>query len=154
MIATSDNDRKEAVILPPDSDDMEQLHELAGILESACGDAVLIGPDGHETAIPEQVSKVLVGVVDAMAHGRAITLTPIDTKLTTQEAADFLEISRPTLIKLLEKGRIPYEKMPESRHRRILLTDLVEYRQAHKERQVRILDLLVEDAEEAGLYQA
>ena len=66
--------------------------------------------------LPEEVYRVLVEVVEAMREGKAITLVPRTQRLTTQEAADFLGISRPTLVKFLEDGKIPYDQ--PGRHRR------------------------------------
>ena len=57
--------------------------------------------------LPEEVYRVVVEVVEAMREGKIITLVPRTQRLTTQEAADFLGISRPTLVKLLEDGKIP-----------------------------------------------
>jgi excisionase family DNA binding protein len=60
--------------------------------------------------LPQEVYQVLVEVVEAMREGKAITSVPRTQRLTTQEAADFLGISRPTLVKFLEDGKIPYEQ--------------------------------------------
>ncbi|MDO5049813.1 MAG: helix-turn-helix domain-containing protein [Actinomycetaceae bacterium] len=87
-----------------------------------------------------------------MANHQAIAVVPIDQKLTTQAAADFLGMSRPTLIKQLESGAIPYEKLPNSRHRRILLTDLLKYQSDLRAKRKRIFQQMVQDAEEDGLY--
>ena len=70
-----------------------------------------------------QAREVLLEVVTAMSKGQAISVVPKSRRLTTSEAADFLGISRPTLVKLLEGGEIPFEQ--PSRHRRVLLSDLV-----------------------------
>jgi len=72
------------------------------------------------------------------------------SSLTTQEAADFLGISRPTLVKLLEQGEIPYEQ--PGRHRRVMFSDLLAYRQRRQEERRAALDRMTEDASEAGLY--
>lgn len=98
----------------------------------------------------EEVYRVLVEVVEAVREGKVITLVPRTQRLTTQEAADFLGISRPTMVKLLEDGMIPYEQ--PGRHRRILFTDLLAYTgRQHAERRA-ALDRMTEDASEAGIY--
>lgn len=61
-----------------------------------------------------------------------MSIAPINQVLTTQEAADFLEVSRPTLVKLLEDGEIPFEKV--RRHRRVRLNDVVNYRDTRRQK--------------------
>ncbi|MGH3911710.1 MAG: helix-turn-helix domain-containing protein, partial [Pseudonocardiaceae bacterium] len=91
-------------------------------------------------------------VLEAMSQGLAITVIPQHTMLTTQEAADLLGISRPTLVKLLESDQIPYEQ--RGRHRRLRLADVLNYqRTARADRRSR-LDALVEAAEKHDLYSA
>lgn len=60
-----------------------------------------------------------------------MSIAPINQVLTTQEAANFLEVSRPTLVKLLEDGEIPFEKV--RRHRRVRLNDVVNYRDTRRQ---------------------
>lgn len=59
--------------------------------------------------------------------GKAISIAPLDQRFTTQQAADFLGISRPTLIKLLEEDKIPFEPLPGGQHRQVYLSDVLEY---------------------------
>jgi excisionase family DNA binding protein len=88
--------------------------------------------------------------VEAMREGKVITIVPRTQRLTTQEAADFLGISRPTLVKRLEDGKIPYDQ--PGRHRRILFTDLLAYNERQREDRRAALDRMTEDASEAGIY--
>src|ERR1700739_499194 len=101
--------------LPPE--DLSALLDRAGSRQLHAEPALLLGPDGEQVPLPEEVYRVLVEVVEAMREGKVITLVPRPQRLTTQEAADFLGISRPTMVKLLEDGKIPYEQ--PGRHRRI-----------------------------------
>jgi excisionase family DNA binding protein len=94
----------------------------------------LITPDGERVDLPRPVFDALVAVARAMAEGRAVTVAPLDTKLTTQQAADLLGVSRPTLVGLLEDGAIPFEK--PGRHRRVQLRDLLAYRDALRARRL------------------
>ncbi|MBL7496119.1 helix-turn-helix domain-containing protein [Frankia sp. CNm7] len=109
-----------------------------------------VGPDGRSVELPEPMYDVLLRVAAAMKAGLAVTVAPHRLLLSTQEAADLLRISRTTLIRLLETGVIPFEK--PSRHRRVRLDDLLEYRG----RQRRAADLafagMVADTERLGLY--
>ena len=84
-----------------------------------------------------------------IAQGDAVTIVPVHAELTTQEAANFLQVSRPYLIKLLEKGLIPYKKI--GRHRRVLFVDVVKYREKHKEKSAKSLDDLTKEAQELDL---
>jgi len=111
---------------------------------------LLLGPDGEQVPLPEEVYQVLVDVVEAMREGKVITVVPRTQRLTTQEAADFLGVSRPTLVKLLEDGKIPFDQ--PGRHRRIMFTNLLAYTgRQHADRRA-ALDQMTEDASEAGLY--
>ncbi len=87
-----------------------------------------------------------------MQVGKAITLAPVDQMLTTQEAANFLGISRPTLVKLLEAEVIRHEKTPGGRHRRLRLQDVVTYQENMRQKRSQTLDTLTAEAMEDGLY--
>jgi excisionase family DNA binding protein len=136
------------VVFPPR--DLNALLDLGRFLEHHTEPGLLLGPDGEQVPLPAEVYQVLVEVVEAMREGKAITLVPRTQRLTTQEGADFLGVSRPTLVKLLEAGKIPYEQ--PGRHRRILFTDLLAYQERQRENRRAALDQMTEDADEAGLY--
>jgi excisionase family DNA binding protein len=136
------------VVFPPR--DLTALLDLGRFLEHHTEPGLLLGPDGEQAPLPEEVYRVLVEVVQAMREGEAVTLVPRTQRLTTQEAADFLGVSRPTLVKLLEEGKIPYEQ--PGRHRRIMFTDLLAYQERLREERRAALDRMTEDASEAGLY--
>ncbi|WP_130865875.1 helix-turn-helix domain-containing protein [Acidipropionibacterium timonense] len=139
-------------VLPPQ--DLEEMLELATFLEHSHAPAALIGPDGQTVPLPLEAFKVLKDAAHAMREGRAITIAPVDQLLTTQQAADFLGISRPTLVKLLEQGRIAFQRPGAGRHRRVRLVDLLDYRaEASTERRA-TLDALTSEAMELGLYDA
>ena len=138
------------VTLPPE--ELEGLLNASRFLENSPAPALLLGPDGQQVELPEQVYKALLNVVKAMSKRQAIAVVPIEKNLTTQDAADFLGISRPTLIKQLESGAIPYEKLPGSRHRRILLSDLLDYQSRKREQRRELFRKMTRDAEEDGLY--
>lgn len=125
----------------------------ADSLSDGCAEAGgLLGPDGQTVGLPMEAYRVLSDVVRAMSQGRAITVAPVDQLLTTQEAADFLGISRPTLVKLLESGRIPFERPTASRHRRVRLADVVDYQRQSAQERGDALDTMTHEAAEAGLY--
>lgn len=140
----------QGVTLPPE--ELEGLLNTSRFLENSPAPALLLGPDGQQVELPQQVYKALLDVVKAMSKRQAIAVVPYEQKLTTQDAADFLGISRPTLIKQLESGAIPYEKLPGSRHRRILLADLLDYQSRRREQRRELFKQMVKDAEEDGFY--
>lgn len=79
-----------------------------------------------EIPLPRKVLFLLVRILEQMAAGNAVTLIPIHAELTTQEAADLLNVSRPFMVKLLEEKKIRYHKV--GTHRRIKFEDLMKYR--------------------------
>ncbi len=126
--------------------------DLARFLDQIDGPAALVGPDGQTVDLPEEAFRVLGDVVRAMRLGKAITVAPVDQQLTTQEAADFLGISRPTLVKKLEDGTIAFERTSGGRHRRVRLVDLLNYREAQRQDRRAALGELTEEAVNAGAY--
>lgn len=114
--------------------------------------ARLVGPDGSQIDIPEDLYDILRDVVAALSHGMAISIAPHNTMLTTQEAADLLNVSRPTLVRLLTDGEISYTM--RGRHRRVMLRDILDYRDRTRRERRETLDRMTADAEDDGLYEA
>ncbi|MEV6644698.1 helix-turn-helix domain-containing protein [Amycolatopsis sp. NPDC051371] len=139
-------------VFPPadaDTGSHHALHSLLGLLGSrtaAAAHARLIGPDGSAVELPDEVYEVLRQVVTAMSQGLAINVVPRHAVLTTQEAADMLNISRPTLVKLLEAGEIRYEQ--PGRHRKVRLQDVLDYQQRARHRRRMALDEMTARASE------
>lgn len=105
----------------------ESIRQLENILNLEGSQAKLVGANGEAITIPESVYQVLRQVIHAMALGQAISIAPQEQEMTTQQAADILNVSRPYLIKLLEQGEIPYIKV--GTHRRVRSQDLMTYKQ-------------------------
>lgn len=96
--------------------------------------------------LPPSAVRLLLDVLEQMANGNAVTLTPLRAELTTNQAAELLNISRPFLIKLLEDGKIPYRKVGS--HRRVLAEDILTYKQeSYKERR-KLMSELTDEAQE------
>ena len=110
----------------------------------------LTGPDGRSVELPEPMFEVLVQVAAAMKAGLAVTIAPHHLLLSTQKAADLLHISRTTLVRLLETGAIPFEK--PSRHRKVRLDDLLEYRRRQRSAAELALADMIADTERLRLY--
>jgi excisionase family DNA binding protein len=116
------------------------LRELEAFLVANSSRAALVDPRGASRPIPDEIFRALEQVANAMANGNGVTVAPYGTQLTTQEAADFLGVSRPTLVKLLVSGQIAYEL--RGRHRRVTLRDIVDYQQRFRvERRSALTDL-------------
>lgn len=104
----------------------------------------LVSSTGDRQEVPSDVYKMLVYIVEALSAGQGITVMPTNAQLTTQQAADHLGMSRPTLVKLLECGEIPFTRI--GRHRRVLFEDLIKYeRNAHIARLEALDDLAIAD---------
>jgi excisionase family DNA binding protein len=86
--------------------------------------------EGDQVELPESVYRALLQIVAAMSAGKAVTVAPQNQMLTTQQAADLLGVSRPTVVKLIEKGELPAET-PGTRRRMIKLDDVLAC-QAHR----------------------
>ncbi len=138
-------------VLPPA--DLDGMLDLSRFLSHVPAPAALLGPDGETVPLPMEAYQVLVKVVESMRAGKAITVAPLDQLLTTQEAANFLGISRPTVVKLLEQGEISYERPAAGRHRRVRLNDLLDYQRRKRAERRSALDELTEQAAGAGLYE-
>lgn len=117
------------------------------------GDAVpkLIGTEGEEIQLPDSVARLLRQLVYYLAHDRAVAVVPVNKELSTQEAADILNVSRPYLVKLLEQGEIPFVKV--GAHRRIQVRDLMEYQRLRDATRRQALQRLTQMSQELGLYE-
>jgi excisionase family DNA binding protein len=90
-------------------------------------------------------------VVEVLAHGDAITVVPVGKELTTQQAADLLNVSRQYLVRLLDEARIPYTKT--GKHRRLRVEDVLAFKNARDTYRDASLRALTELTEELGGYE-
>jgi excisionase family DNA binding protein len=125
--------------LPEEQDQMATIASFLDAHHSKRGEPpvrryFLAGAEEHEhVEVPEALHKVLVQAVAALTAGKAVTISPTSQKLTTQQAADLLGVSRPTVVRLIEQGDLPSERI--GNRRKVLLGDLLAYREARRKRQ-------------------
>ncbi len=101
---------------------------------------VIDDSSGHRIAVPREIFDALRQVAEAMANGLAVTVCPQTQMLTTQQAAELLGVSRPTVIRLLESGSVPFERV--GTHRKLLLRDVVAFREQRRTQQYEALAAL------------
>ena len=111
----------------------------------------VVGPDGSGEAvtIPTAAFRLLVTILVQMASGNAVRLIPHHAELTSQEAAELLNVSRPYLVRLLDDGRIPFRRV--GTHRRVLFKDVMTYKAEHRRARKAALDELTRLDQELGL---
>jgi excisionase family DNA binding protein len=100
--------------------------------------------------VPRSAAVMLAQILAMLANGQGVQIMPDAAELTTQQAADFLNVSRPYLIKLLEAGEIPFHMV--GTHRRIRFQDLREYGRNDDLARRRAADELTRLSQELGLY--
>lgn len=114
------------------------------------GSARLVGPDGTEIDLPEGIHDLLVSIIEHLKAGDGVTVIPMHAELTTVEAADMLNVSRPFLIKQLAAGALAHHMV--GTHRRLRLADVLAYRDRMDHNANEALDAMTSEAEELGLY--
>ncbi|MBD2594466.1 helix-turn-helix domain-containing protein [Nostoc spongiaeforme FACHB-130] len=129
----------------------QSIKQLESILKPEDTQLHLVGANGETIPIPESVDKVLRKVVQAMASGKLVSIVIQEQEFTTQQAADFLNVSRPYLIKLLEQGEISYIMV--GTHRRVRFEDLQQYKQQRDSKRRQLLDELIAESQELGFYE-
>jgi excisionase family DNA binding protein len=143
-------DKPNAVL--PSKEDAELATESSRVLSALTqgdGEFRVHLEDGQELVLPSAARTLLVLLLTEMSRGNAVRIIPIHAELTTQEAAEFLNVSRPHVIKLLEKGEIRFHMT--GTHRRIKFEDLAEYRQRKENERDEAMRELAEQAQELGM---
>jgi excisionase family DNA binding protein len=116
---------------------------------SAANISIKIQEDANAVNIPKKAFVLLYEILENMAEGNTVTIIPTSSQLSTQQAADMLNVSRPHIVSLLEKGEIPFNKA--GTHRRIELSDLLAYKKTLKQKRSKNLAFLAKQAQELNL---
>jgi excisionase family DNA binding protein len=126
--------------------------QLASFLSDRAGDEVRIAieenPD-EVVSIPISAFRLLADILTEMSKGNAVTFIPIHVELTTQQAADFLNVSRPFVVKLIDEKKLPCRKV--GTHRRVLFQDLVEFKRKTNQERAKTLDELAKQAQDLDM---
>ena len=145
----------EAVIEKPTLQDQRVARESLSLVTQALtqkqseGVSIQLQQGSFSVVIPAKALHLLAIILSNMAQGKAISLVPSDSELSTQQAAQMLNVSRPHVVKLLEEGTIPFKKV--GTHRRVLLEDLLAYQAGQQQIRNEQLQFLAQQAQELGL---
>jgi excisionase family DNA binding protein len=143
-------------LISASSQDCQALAEVERILQMCSDGPVagsrprLVGSDGEAVELPDALLGVLRQAVHHLLAGHSVSIAPLQQELTTQQAADLLNVSRPYLVQLLEAGCIPFTKT--GTHRRVRLGDVLAYKQDRDARRQISFDRLAAVSQELGLY--
>jgi excisionase family DNA binding protein len=127
----------------PTSDEIESAAEAATALANAQGTngaLEIAGADGESIRLAPAIAELLIDLLGHVARGNMVTVVPMSAMLTSQQAADILNVSRPFLSKLLKNREIPF--VPVGSHRRVMLTDLLDYKERRDAERRKTLDEL------------
>lgn len=148
-------DRQKEPLLPSEEDTLlarETTRKLAHFRAGARVLVRLVDAAGSETEtleLPATAVQLLLDVLEHMARGDAVTLLPIHAELTTQEAADLLNVSRPHLVQLLDERKIPCRRV--GTHRRLRAEDILRYKRRTEQQRREVLEELAAHDQKLGL---
>jgi excisionase family DNA binding protein len=142
-VAPTENDARLAV------DSSRQLHRIMAAKRGRKTMNVTVeadGADGESITVPASALRLFAALLTEMGKGNAVTLIPTHAELTTQQAADVLKVSRPFVVEQIEKGLIKHRMV--GTHRRILFSDLMEYKRSMDVQASKAMDELAVQAQE------
>ena len=105
--------------------------------------------EAHQVELPTSALRLLVDNLAELADGNAVKVLPVHAELTTQEAADLLNVSRPHLVKLLEEGQLAFHRT--GKHRRVKFADLMAYKEKRAVESEQAMALLAQQAQDLGM---
>jgi len=107
------------------------------------------GEEPETVAVPASAVRLFLHLLTEMSQGNAVTLIPTHAELTSQQAADLLNVSRPYMAKLLDEGKIPGRTV--GKYRRVRFEDLMAFKQKDDDARAKVLDQLTAEAQELGM---
>lgn len=119
---------------PPTAEQAVSLAEVAAAMADLSEGIVITFADGRSMQLPEALAAVMRASVHELSAGRSITVLPTEAMLTPAEAGRLLGLSRPFVARLLDERQIPSQRLPGSRHRKILLADVLAFAEIRKRR--------------------
>jgi excisionase family DNA binding protein len=126
---------KQAVQVEPGADQARSVSDVAAaVSDDAIEGVVLAFADGSRVPLPASLLDVVRASARELADGHTVTVLRGDSVLTPAEAGELLGLSRPFVARLLDEGTIPSERLPGSRHRRVLLADVLAFAQQRDRR--------------------
>jgi excisionase family DNA binding protein len=135
----------------PDDSEVAAAGALLRLLEGLDAALLVEGGEGAERVqLPDTALRLLIQVLAHIANGDGVAVVPVRAELTTQQAAELLQVSRPHVVKLLDEQAIPCRKV--GTHRRVMLTDVLAYRDAADAKRRTTLAELTREADDLGLY--
>lgn len=142
------------VVKLPTAQEIEQAKETSRTLSKYSNDQLnikIFDSEGNaeDLVLPGYALNLLLDILTQISKGNAVSFLPINAELTTQQAANLLNVSRPYLVELLEKKQIPYRKV--GTHRRLLAKDVIAYKEKEDESRLRALDELTAQAQELDM---
>jgi excisionase family DNA binding protein len=146
--------RRPETVVPSEQDASLALASSRALSRHVSGDDKLTlelpAEENPETVvIPAAAARLLVEMLTQMAQGNPVMLMPLHAELTTQEAADYLNVSRPFLVSLLEKGDMPFRKV--GTHRRVMFKDLLAYKDRIDAARLKTLGKLADEAQKLDM---
>lgn len=154
MSGASDGGR--AVAYVASKQDGAIVADLVDILQchraEASSPLLLLSEGGQRIELARPILDALRQIALALSQGCGVTVVPHDALLTTQETADVLGVSRPTLVRLLDEGLIAHQM--RWRHRRVALSDVIDYQRRSRLERRQILDDMAAEGQASGLYDA
>jgi excisionase family DNA binding protein len=137
-------------LLVPSESDSELAKTASRALVQAKDQSVRVAlDDGTELILPKSMTELLVRILTEFSNGNMVSIIPVHAELTTQEAANHLNVSRPFLIKLLENGKLPFHRVGS--HRRVKYEDLRRFMVEHEKLREAAMQKLADEAQELGL---
>jgi excisionase family DNA binding protein len=130
-------------------DALKQIDDLLAREQERHQNPALVGSDGERIPLPESLARLLRQAVATLIADQPVTIMAVNQELTTQQAADLLNVSRPYLIKLLDAGAIPFGRV--GTHRRVRFGDLLGYRRRRDAERRQSLVRLTRLSREFGL---